>query len=412
MPGTPESAWHVESAGRSTAEAALRALVEAMGALGNYYHDQFGAGNREVIQPLALEEANLLHARRAAHRRGWWRRITSAMQGLQVLYQYQGRTAEWARLVAEIVPDYCTPDDAPLAGREDGYTLVMDYRVGLARHYDRDLPAAAALQEKVAAWDRLQAAPTIALPPAAPLDAGQRNRIRSLSVSVFALGQILMEQGSPDCVAAYREAIQYDQRTQNTADEAADYYNLGHAYMQISAIRDLDAAEAAYRRSLELRNSNDALGRSKCIEQIGMVHHECFTESRQRGEQEAALRHAQAAEQHYRQALALCPPSAITDLSPMHNQLGNLYWEVGQIEPAREHYERDAQICEQTGDRYGAGQTRFNLAIMYRDVAGREPARRRGPAAPRRGLRGGQPAGPPALPGPRRRRRSQSPAAH
>jgi hypothetical protein len=62
----------------------------------------------------------------------------------------------------------------------------------------------------------------------------------------------------------------------------------------------------------------------------------------------------------------------------MHNQLGNLYQEVGQIEPAREHYERDVQICEQTGDRYGAGQTRYNLALMYLNAAGREaaPARR------------------------------------
>ena len=70
------------------------------------------------------------------------------MQGLRVLYQYQGRTAEWARLVAEITPDYCTADDAPIPGREDGYGLVMDYRVGLARDHERDLPAAAALQEK------------------------------------------------------------------------------------------------------------------------------------------------------------------------------------------------------------------------------------------------------------------------
>jgi len=30
------------------------------------------------------------------------------MQGLRVLYEYQGRTAEWARLVEEIRHDYCT----------------------------------------------------------------------------------------------------------------------------------------------------------------------------------------------------------------------------------------------------------------------------------------------------------------
>jgi hypothetical protein len=31
--------------------------------LGDYYHNQYGDGNRDVIAPLTAEEANLLHAR-------------------------------------------------------------------------------------------------------------------------------------------------------------------------------------------------------------------------------------------------------------------------------------------------------------------------------------------------------------
>lgn len=354
----------------------LRAWVEAMGELGNYYFDQYEAGNRGVIQFLALEEANLLAARRAARGHGWWRRVTSAMQGLRMLYEYQGRTAEWARLVAEIVPDYCTASDDPIPGREERYSLVMEYRVGLARQVERDLPRAAALQGKVAAWNRGQAAASLALPPDAPLDAAQRNQIRTLGASVFTLGQILREQGSPDCVARYQETIEYMQRIGDAAAEAIAHFNLGHAYKNLPAIRDLDAAEAAYRRSLALRDPNI---RYRDLFQIGMVHHERFNEARGRGELDAVvLRHARAAEEHYQQALALCPLSAVADLGPMHNQLGLLYNDVGQIEPAREHYERRVQLAEQTGDRYGAGQTRFNLAVMYGDAAGRAaaPARR------------------------------------
>ncbi|MEI7900950.1 MAG: hypothetical protein WCK89_11920, partial [bacterium] len=85
--------------GRSAATAALRAWVEAIGALGSYYHDQFIDGNRDVIQYLVLEESNLLHARRTARRHGWWLSpVISAMQGLRVLYEYQGRLSEWSRL--------------------------------------------------------------------------------------------------------------------------------------------------------------------------------------------------------------------------------------------------------------------------------------------------------------------------
>ncbi len=366
--------------GRSTATAALRAWVEAIGELGNYYCNQFIAGNRGVIQFLVLEEANLLHARRTARGHGWWDPVTSAMQGLRILYEYQGRLSEWSRLVAEITPDYCTPDDAPIPGREGQYSTVIGYRVSLAKDHDRDIPIAAALQRKRVTWDRQQAAPALALPADAPLDPDQRNRIRTLGVGVFTLGQILMGQGSPDCVAAYEETIRFTQRIQDTAAEATAHYNLGHAYKDIPAIRNLDAAEAAYRRELALLNPNDASGRASTTSQIGMVHHERFNESRQRGEPaETVVKHAQVAEQHYHQALALCPPTALTNLGPIHQQLGVLYAEVGQTEPALEHFERRAQLAEQTGNHHSAGMTRFNMANMYGQAAGREstPTRQR-----------------------------------
>ncbi|HYN77732.1 MAG TPA: hypothetical protein VES73_08060 [Lamprocystis sp. (in: g-proteobacteria)] len=145
--------------------------------------------------------------------------------------------------------------------------------------------------------------------------------------------------------------------------------------MKIKTLRDVDAAESACRRSLDLRALSDALGRSGCIQQIGSVHHERFNAARRKGEPQAVLlRHAQAAEAHYRQALDLCPASAIANLGLPHLQLGILYKNVGQTEPARQQYEQAAHLFEQTGNRYGAGQTRFNMALMYLDTAEREAA--------------------------------------
>ena len=190
-----------------------------------------------------------------------------------------------------------------------------------------------------------------------------------------------MEQGNPDCVAAYEEAIRYAQRIEDTAAEAIAHFNLGHAYKDIPAIRNLDAAEAAYQRSLALLHPNDASGsQPDASSKSAWSITSDSDESRQRGEPaETVLKHAQAAEQHYLQALALCPPTALTDLGPIHNQLGILYDEVGQTEQAREHYEKAAQYFEQTGNRYDAGQTRFNMALMYLQAAEREatPARQR-----------------------------------
>ncbi len=357
--------------GRSTAT--LRAWVEAVGAMGEQYQRQFSRGNQDVIQNLALEEANLLHARRTARRHGWWQSVIAAMQGLRTLCKYQGRTSEWSRLVAEITPDYCTLDDAPMPGREGEFTVVMSYRVDLAQGHYRDLAQAASLQAKVTAWDRQQAAPVLALPNDTPLDPYQRHLVHTLGASVFALAQILMEQGNPDCVAAYEESIQHMQRIQDTSTEAIAHYNLGHAFMEVPAIRDLDAAETAYQRSMALRDTMDALGRSASIKQVGMVHHARFSESRRRQEPVATMRkHAQAAEQHYHRALALCPPTALPHLGPFHHQLGLLYRNVGLTEQAREHYEKAVQYFERTGNRHSAGKTRFNIAIMYLSAAERE----------------------------------------
>ena len=366
--------------GRSTDLAALRAWVEAVVKLGDYYHNQFGAGHHEIIRLVELEEANLLHARRLARRHRWWYPVIVAMQGLRVLYQYQGRTAEWSRLVEEIVPDYCTPDDEPIAGREDEYGLVMDYRVRLARGQERSPAKAVALQEKLVALHRQQAADLLALLPDAPLDDGQCHRLRSLGVSVEALGYILREAADAVCVACFQESIGIYHRIGDKAAEAVAEYNLGHAYMQIPGIRDLDAAEAAYRRSLDLREPRDALGRSRCTQQIGMVQHDRFRDARERQEPvETLLLHAQAAEEHYLEALQLCPEDAFTDLAPIHNGLGNLYQEVGQIDKAREHYEKAAQYFEKAGDRFNAGVTRSNMVLMYLQAAAREeqPAQKR-----------------------------------
>ena len=224
----------------------------------------------------------------------------------------------------------------------------------------------------------VQAAAALAVPEDAPLDDAQRHRIRTLGAGVFTLGQILREQGRGECVTAYQETVRHTQRIKDTAAEAIAHLSLGHAYKNLPDVRDLEAAEAAYQRSLELHDPNDALGRSRCTQQIGVVHHERFNEARQQGEQqETQLRHAQAAEGHYQQALALCPASALTDLGPMHNQLGVLYQNIGPTERAREQYEEAVQCYEQIGDRYRAGQTRFNMAVMYAQAAGPEqtPAR-------------------------------------
>jgi len=358
--------------GRSEAQDALRAWVSAVGNFGNYCHDQFDEGNQDWLSSLAIMEANLLHARRLAIKHGWWSPVIATMQGLRTLYGLGGFKEEWARLVMEIVPYYCTTDYGPLSGREDAYSLVMEYRVRLARDDEHDLTRAATLQERLVEWTRYQAASHLVFPEDAPLDDIQRNRIRTLSVNLIAFGKILFEQGNSDCVKQYEEALQYYLRIRDISGEAAVHFNLGQAYLVLTDIRDLDLAEAAYRRSLALYDPNDTSGRLRCIAQIGMVYFSRFKKGREEGEPEETLkRYWFTAEHCYQNALSL-GPCVLIDIQLMYGQLANLYVEVNQLELAREYYEKLLQVCNQTGDRYLAGQTRLNMARMYILQAERE----------------------------------------
>lgn len=342
---------------------AARAYVTAMGGLGEFYLRQHTEGNRDVIDLLAAEEANLLHARHLAREHGWWDAVIGAMQGLHALYAQRGRRAEWRRLVEEIAPNFVDgATGGPLPGREDEWGLVMEYHVRLAME-TMDWAEAERLQQAQVAWFHRRAAPLLAQ-PTGELDAAGRNAIRTLAVSLGMLGHILREQGRDECVAMYEEAIPLYQRINDRAGEAVDSFNLGHAYKNLPTLRDLNRAEDWYRRSLALRGARDRLGQSKCYNQLGSVALERFREAREAGQPvEVLLKHLTAAAGYYQQALELTPPDAVDDLAVTHNQLGIIYGEAGQIDRALHHWGESIRYEEIQGHRYGAGQTRIAVAV-------------------------------------------------
>jgi tetratricopeptide (TPR) repeat protein len=175
----------------------------------------------------------------------------------------------------------------------------------------------------------------------------------------------LREQGKPECVKFYEEAISIKERIDNRTGAAVTAFNLGHAYKNIPALRDLAQAEHWYRRDLELTDKSDYLGRAQTIMQLGQVAHERFQEARAAGAAEAEqLQHLNAALNDYQQALALLPTNAVNDLAVTHNQLGLIYQDAGQTARALEHYQQSARYEEQQDNFYGAGQTRYNVALM------------------------------------------------
>jgi len=348
---------------QTTSNQAARAFVEAIGQLGNYYHDQYEDGNRDVISALTAEEANLLHARRLARQHEWWDLVISTMQGLRQFYDHTGRRSEWKRLVDEIVPYFVDPaTDGPLPEREEQWSRVTEYRVLLAQEA-RQWQEAERLQRVCVKWDQKRAAFVLDL-PLETLDAVKRNYIRELAKSLHELGQIQRELGQAECVKAYEEAANLLHRIGDQPAEAVVAYNLGHAYKDIPALRDLVQAERWYRRSLELRDERDRLGRGECHNQFGLVAYERFNEARAAKQPEAELHHhLNEAVGFYHQALDLQPENAVNNLAVTHNQLGNIYDDAGDLDRALPHYRDAIRYAESGNNLYEAARTRLNVAV-------------------------------------------------
>jgi len=313
---------------------------------------------------LGVEEANLRHALGLARVGGLWRAAAGCLQGLRVLYERTGRDGEWSRLVATVTPDFIDPaTGGPLPGRDEYWSIITTYRVRLALQA-RDWPAATTLQTAVIAWDRDRAAAALAAPPAS-LTPDQRHQIRNLAVSLEHLGYIVSDQADPGCLRYYQEALGLFQRIGGRRGEANLAHSLGHAYLRVPALRDLDQAEHWYQHSLRLSPDSEQHRQVACLGQLGAVALARFEDALAAGEAGPVLReHLNAALSNYQQAFARTPAGDHETRTTVENQLGAIYDRAGDTGQALRHYQQSIRHKDARGDIYGAGATRYNIALL------------------------------------------------
>jgi tetratricopeptide (TPR) repeat protein len=348
-----------------TATGAARAYARAVGALGDFYHNEAEGGRAaEIVPLLEAEEANLCHALSLSRSDGLRRAASGCLQGLSTLYERTGRDGEWARLVAIVTPDVTDPDtDGPLPDRSGEWSIITGYRVVLAGQA-RDWPTATTLQTARTAWAQDQAAEAQAL-PADSLTPLQRNQIRTLGVCLTELGNILRFQDDPDCLRLYREALMLDQQIGDRQAEAIDASTLGNTYLAVGGLRDLDQAEYWYQRSLNLRSGSDQLGLATNLGQLGSVAIERFRDALEADESELVLQeHSRVALRNYLKALYLLAADDHQHRGTVESQLGLVYFVAGDINQALRHHQKSLQHKEHRGDTYAAGETRLNIASM------------------------------------------------
>jgi tetratricopeptide (TPR) repeat protein len=294
---------------------------------------------------------------------GWWDALTSTMQGLRKLYAHTGRHTEWKRLVEEIVPDFVDPaTDLPLPGREEQWGLITEYRMRLAQKA-RQWDEAERLQHVCVEWDRKNAAPFLSLPPE-PLNDSQKNVVRTLAASLHELGEIQRELGQAECVKAYEETVDLTHRISDKAVEASAAFNLGRAYTELHALRDLAQAERWYKRSLDLRDERDRKGRGGGLAQLGLVAYKRFEDARKaNAPDDELLKHLNDAVRFYQQALDLLPPNAIDELAVTHNGLGIIYRSASDVDRALHHYNEAIRYSEASNNFFNAASIRRNVAF-------------------------------------------------
>jgi len=361
--------------------AAVGAFVKALGELGNYYHDQYDSGNRDVLKALRAEEANLLRACRLIHAHGWWEGIIEVMQGLRMLYDHTGQRTQWKRLVEQVVPHLVdTVGTGPRLGFEEDWSLLTQYRVRLARE-ERQWTQAERLQTQAVDWMRQRAAPALAL-PLEELTLAERNAIRTLAASLHELGQVRRELSQRECVSAYEESLDLSEHIGERAGAAICALNLGTTFLNVPAVRDLDQAERWCQKSLELRNERDRLGKGRSYAQLGSVNFERFRDAQSTGlPEEELLRHLNASISLYHRSLALLPPDAVNDLAVVNGQLGVIYSNAGDLDRGLLHFRQSIHLYEGSGNLYKVASSRFNVALTLLRAGRREDAREYAEAA-------------------------------
>lgn len=223
-------------------------------------------------------------------------------------------------------------------------------------------------------WWRHQAAPVIAacrqaeaaLPGSLP-DGEQAgcNIVQSLVVMLGQLGDILREQGKPECVPVYTEGYELALLIANPADAAAIAFNLGRAYQNMPAVHDLDQAQRWYQHSLELSDEHDQVAQGAGLIALGDVAYERFKESPVTTHAMLdSWQHFSAAVGFYQQALQWIPPHAAAALAARHHRLGDLYGIVGDSDRATAHYREAVRYYDTVGDFAQAGLVRFTVALI------------------------------------------------
>ncbi len=340
-----------------------RAFAESVAVFSTYFAVGYTHGFREkTIEPLTNEEENLHRALALSHDKRWFQAEIGVLQGLFALYFHKGSITRWAELFASILPDFVDDHWRPLPGREKWWAFIMDHQWRMI--FDSgDLVQAETLARSILEWETSNSA-TIDQTHPDRLSPNEIQQLRFLAIATSRLADVLREANNPACVSLSEEAIRLYRTIGDGVGESIRLFNLGHAFKNIPALRDLTKAAEYYAAAYKSYPEYDALARAQCLAQLGSVSLELLQDSLQNGAAEAVMsNHLDKAINYYETALQIEPPDAIANLAQTHNQLGVAY-QYSRTEQlkALEHFKKAIHYFNESDEWFGAAGAYLNAA--------------------------------------------------
>ena len=343
-----------------------RAFSESVAVFSTYFAVGYLHGLREkTIEPLTNEEENLHRALALSHQKKWFQAEIGVLQGLFALYSHKGSIAQWAELFASVLPDFVDDHWRPLPGREKWWAFIMDHQWRMVFE-SGDLVRAEALARSILDWETANSARIDQTHPDR-LSSIEMQQLRFLAIATSRLADVLRETNNPGCVSMSEDAIRLYRTINDRVGESIRLFNLGHAFKNIAALRDLGKAADYYTAAYKSYPEYDALARAQCLGQLGSVSLELLKDSLQNGAPKTVMSdHLDKAITCYETALQLEPPDAIVNLARTHNQLGVAYqYSRTEQSKAVEHFKKAIHYFNESDGWFGAAGACLNAAQVF-----------------------------------------------
>ncbi|MFJ4536742.1 CHAT domain-containing protein [Streptomyces tibetensis] len=351
-------------------------LSEIYDQYGHALFRTYNEGGRAVLDLIALEEDNLLHARRFALEHARVDEVMGPMQALRMLYLERGRQERWCSLVKGLSPTLLEPGTG--APRP---SLVF-----------RDRSLHAVLAQFLTETERARPDRSVTGP-----ERGQADNDRGAATSRTATGvdprqdvqRLLVENTE----SSLRRAVDIAHRSGDRTLEATTLTRLGHWYRTQRSPRFEDMAKDCFDRAAALvRWTNDHLTLAGALDGAGALHVQRaarLSAEHLRGLVESgaydtscpgrinvplqpeALGELLLAQSFYTEALDLFPDEDGNAhlRASLHHQLGGVYQRIGATDEAARHFRQAVRDHERAGATSRAAQSRMDFAnfLVHRD---------------------------------------------